>query len=197
MIRACVFDLGFNAGYGVLARDYVRSGTHRLDGSWNKMGLAFRTLNKTVRRVVEMHEPTDLGACRPFVSTRRDPNTGKFVVNHMNMIPMMGFYAKLQEIADELGLPFHDIYESDARKAFLSPSPIPRKSEDIKRAVMAACALRGWPTIDSHSADALCACDLLLAQLDKGSGWNRLPLFLNTNGKSVTRNRNLRYKPTR
>lgn len=170
MIRVAIFDTGFNLGFGVLGRDYIRSGTHHLEGSSYQMGEAFRSMHKTVARVVERHQPTVIGACQPFVS---------FKANPINMRPIFGFFCFLQYIADDLGLPFHDIYESDARKAFLSPAKIPRKSEDIKRAVMAACTLRGWPATDNHASDALCAADFLLAKLDKKSGWDRTPLFIN------------------
>lgn len=173
MTRVIVFDAGFNLGYGVLARDYVRSGTHRLEGSWDRMDVAFRSMNKTVKRVVEMHGPiTNISACLPFVS---------FKANPINLIPLMGFYCKLQEIAADLGLPFYaPLYESDARKAFLSPAPIPRKSEQIKRAVYhAVTKYRGWPACDTHASDALCAADFLLSKIDKGANWDRTPLFIN------------------
>jgi hypothetical protein len=170
MVRVLILDCGFNLGFGVLGRDYVRSGTHRLEGGWDRMDLAFRSMSKTVARIADMHQPTVIGACIPFVS---------FKANPINLIPIMGFYAKAQEIAADLSLPFEVIHESDARKAFLSPARIPRRSDDIKRAIMAACALRGWPATDNHAADALCAADFLLAKLDKGSTWNRTPLFIN------------------
>lgn len=187
-MRVMVIDTGFSLGFGVLGRNnYVRSGTHRLEGSWCQMGLAFRTMTTTVTRLVEMHKPEVIGACRPFVSMQRDPKSNKFIVNHQNLIPIMGFYAKLQEIADELKLPFHDIYESDARKAFLSPAPVPRKSKDIKTAINAACEARGWPANYDHASDALCAADFLLAKLDpKAVGIaERTPLFVYAHGKKL------------
>jgi hypothetical protein len=166
-MRVCVIDCGFNLGFGVLGRDYVRSGTYRLEGQWDRMDLAFRSMAKIVERIAEKHQPTVIGACIPFVS---------FKANPINLIPIMGFYARLQEIAADLDLPFHSIHESDARKAFLAPAPVPRKSKDIKAAVKAACDLRGWPATDGHAADALCVADFALAQLDRDAGWYRTPL---------------------
>lgn len=163
-------DCGFNAGFGVLGSDgYVKSGTHRLDGTSSEMGMSFRSMRKIVLRLAERHAPSHIGAAFPFVSHKANP---------INLIPIMGFYARLQEIADELEIPFHSIPESRARSAFLSPLPVPRKSEAIKRAVYEQCVARGWPATDDHASDALCVADYLLATVTKGArAADRMPLF--------------------
>jgi len=167
-MRVMALDLGFCCGYGVVGRNYIRSGTHRLDGGSSQMGAAFRSLRATVLRIVDKHQPDHLCAAIPYVAMKANP---------INLIPIMGFYCRLQEIADEISAPFYPVNEARARKAFLSPIPIPRKSVDIKRAIHDSCKQRGWPSTDDHATDALCVAHYLLATLDQDDAVTSLPLF--------------------
>ena len=175
-MKILAIDNGFRCGYAVLSNDMVRSGSKGVEGSSADMGLTFRSYSALVHGWIDKYKPDVVGTAIPFVGLFGTP---------VELIPIFGMFCKLQEIAFEAGLRFEKFSESDARKAFLSPAPTPRKSKDIKAAVIAACALRGWPATDNHAADALCAADFLLAKLDKGSGWDRTPLFIRANGKDL------------
>lgn len=168
-MRIAAFDLGMNCGFGVLGRDYCRSGTYRLGGGSSEMGVTFRSLVGVVNRVVTAHKPQVLTAVEPHIGREANP---------INLKMIFGLFCRLQEVALDLELPFHaGVIESDARKAFLGK--VPRRSKEIKIAVVHGCRIRGWPATDDHAADALCTADFVLAQLDKGSGWNRTPLAAN------------------
>ncbi|MDE2470060.1 MAG: hypothetical protein KGL35_15275, partial [Bradyrhizobium sp.] len=89
--------------------------------------------------------------------------------------PLYGLSMLLDMMADDYRLPSYEVAESDARKAFLSA--VPRKSKEIKAAVMSACALRGWPALDSHSCDAIVVALHVLAHLEPGTAVEATPLF--------------------
>jgi Holliday junction resolvasome RuvABC endonuclease subunit len=133
------------------------------------MGEAFRSLAIIVRRLLEEHRPDVVAVSMPFI--------GRFITP-VQLIPVMAFPCRIQELADEAGIRFMRIHEPDARRAFLGAGQTPRKSKDIKRAIMEACRLRDWPATDNHAADALCVADFVLNQIDPSRSHERTPLFL-------------------
>ncbi len=84
----------------------------------------------------------------------------------------------LKEIADDHGIPWRQVYEADARRHFLGT--VPRKSADIKKALVAGCRQRNWPVCDAHAADALCCADYARTLLEPEKSHANTPLFANT-----------------
>lgn len=63
------------------------------------------------------------------------------------------------------------------RTHFLGRGRVPRKSDDIKRAVVAECQRRGWAVTDHNAADALALLDLARALTIEGWAIKSAPLF--------------------
>lgn len=80
---------------------------------------------------------------------------------------LLGMAMILETTCIDSGVATVEDNESAMRGYFLAPGPVPNKSADIKKAVMARCGELGWPVTDSHSADALCALDFMRAQVLK------------------------------
>lgn len=170
-MRIMALDLGFTCGYGVLGRNnYVRSGSHAVKGSSIEMGEAFRSLRAIILKLAQEHKPTKIVAAYPFIGRKITPT---------QLRPIMGFDCKAQEVADELGVPFEHVYESDARGAFLGEGMVPRTSKFVKLAVHAECVSRRWPACDGHASDALCIAALVLDRDNAAGAAERTPLFRN------------------
>lgn len=133
------------------------------------MGAAFRSLAMFVESLIKTHKPDVIAIARPFIGR---------VVTPVQLGPIMAFPCRIHEIADEHRIPFRREYEPDARRAFIGAGQTPRKSKDIKVAVIRACAMRGWEPKDSHAADALCVADFVLNQLEPHNSHRSTPLFI-------------------
>lgn len=102
----------------------------------------------------------------------------RFIGKHSQPIaigPVYGLSMRLDEMADELGIDYFEVVESDARKAFLGK--VPRKSKEIKAAIRASCVQRNWPAHDEHSCDAIVVGTHALSILEPAHAVSSTPLF--------------------
>jgi len=176
MPRVLALDPGFRLGHGFLGgpRLRARSGSHAIKGSSEQMGEAFRFLRPLVLRLIKQYRPEVIVVALPFIGR---------MVTPVQLRPIFGFDCMIQIIADEAGVPFRRIHESDARKAFMGG--VPRKSKFIKEAVMAECRSRGWPACDNHAADALCVASFMMEKMEPKKSHEMTPLFAASRGKRV------------
>lgn len=184
-MRVLAIDAGFNCGYGALGGGKVpTSGSRRIRGDARHLGTAGRHFDETVRQLILQERPQVIAFATPFVGQIHAKPTfvngekiwGKSVPIQPDSIrPLMGFLTVLEMICDELKIRCIELSESEARRAFMTA--VPRKSKDIKIAVMRACRQRGWPAMDNHAADALCVAARALELVDPSSSHELTPLF--------------------
>jgi len=167
-MRGLGIDCGFRTGFGALGgRKAPASGSYHLAGSSAEMGQAFASLVPIVNGLIVSQKPDFIVVAMPFIGQKVTP---------VQLIPIMAFPCRVQEIADEHSIPFYRIAESDARKALLGF--VPGGSDAIKKAVVSGCRQRGWPCCDNHAGDALCVVDFKLNELDPKGAHERTPLFI-------------------
>lgn len=171
-MRCMGVDLGFRVGFGLLGGRRVLSGSFALKGSSTKMGEAFHSLVEVMGGLIAKHRPEAIGTAMPFISR---------VVTPVQLIPICGFFCRLQEICDDAAIPFHVIHEPHARKAFMGG--VPRKSKDIKLLAQAECRARWWPVTDGHAADALAIASFMMEMMEPKRAHEQTPLFRAARGK--------------
>lgn len=157
-------------GWAALGDGEIVSGSRQLRGGARLMGQVMRHADQIIRELILAQRPTVLAFASPFVGSR-----GGRPIPPDSIRPLMSILSKLEEIGDELKLRVVEVDEPEARRAFMTG--VPRKSKDIKLAVMAACRLRGWPAHDNHSADALCVAAWALECEDRSTSHMTTPLF--------------------
>lgn len=89
------------------------------------------------------------------------------VVNRMNNVytlrKMFSLGGLIEVECHDAGLPVFEAAPGTVRKHFLGKGMTPRKSKEIKEAVMARCSQLGWKVKTDHEADALAILDYTLA----------------------------------
>ena len=170
-MRVLGLDSGLHLGYAALGGDKpVLAGSRLLRGGPRDMGRTMRHCDSVLRELILEVRPDVIAFASPFVALIR----GRAV--QPNAIrPLFGILAKIEEVADELQIRCTEWDESAARRRFLDG--MPRKSKDIKRAVMQGCRDRGWPCCDDHAGDALCVAALALERLEPATAHETTPLF--------------------
>ena len=105
MIRVLVFDVGFSCAWACLQRGSDPAcGTHHVAGSSINFGTAMRDADLFMSRIVKQVEPSHIVRARPFI--------GRFV-RPMQLLPIMGFSAKVEEVASRHGIECFEVVESD------------------------------------------------------------------------------------
>lgn len=171
MARVLSLDPGMTIGYAVIGGGLpVLSGSRQLNGGAREMGITGRHAERLVREWLLEHRPTNIAFASPFVGQR-----GGRPISPDSIRPLMGLLTVFEMIADELRIPCAEYDEPQARRAFMDG--VPRKSKDIKTAVIAACRARGWPARDDHAADALCIGSWALECLEPETAFETTPLF--------------------
>lgn len=172
-MRILGLDLGRFTGFGLLGPGVVRSGSHEILKTWSPYPAAILIFEARLQGIIDKHKPDILATARPFVRYGRG---GKMIDTTQNLIPMFGAFAILNRLAGTNGLPLDVIQESEARHVMLGKF-MPRKSADIKLAILKACAQRGWRATDDHAADALCIAAAALEAREPGQAHQTTPLF--------------------
>lgn len=169
-MRVLGIDCGFSTGYGLLGGKKVLSGSFPIAGTSDQMGVALRSFRELMlNRLIPQLSPEVIVAAVPFIGRDATP---------VSLRPIFGFECRLQEIADDNGIKYFRIYESEARRALVSPAKLPQRSKQIKEAIIAECRNRGWPCTDGHAADALCVADYQRSILMPRRSHENTPLFL-------------------
>ena len=169
-------------GYAVVGGDKIVAGSRQIQGNSTTMGHSGRQCGEIIRGLICDHGAIDcMTFAKPHVAMvrRYDVKQRKFFIQPIapeNIRPLMGFTTIIEMIADELRIRCIEVEESSARADFLEV--VPRKSKDIKSAVVQACRDRGWPCPDNHTADALCVGTFVLNKLDPSRAHERTPLFM-------------------
>jgi len=171
MTRVLAFDAGMNFGFGALGGDKpISSGSRRLRGDARHLGIAGRHCDEVVRQLILAERPDVIAFASPFVGSR-----GGRPVQPDSIRPLMGFLMLVECICEELRIRCIELDEPECRRAFLTK--VPRKSKDIKAAIISACRQRGWPSVDDHSCDALCVASRALEIVEPGASHETTPLF--------------------
>jgi hypothetical protein len=184
-MRVLAIDAGLTCGYAALGGNMkVVSGSRELRRDGDNRGVTARHFDQILRSLICDQKPTVIAFATPFVGSIR----GKpFILNGRKiwpsarpvdpkaLRPLMGIIWHIEAVADELHLRCTEWDESTARRAFLTK--VPRKSKDIKAAVIRACRQRGWPACDDHAADALVIASYVLEVLEPHSAHLTTPLF--------------------
>ncbi len=185
-MRVLAFDCGLTCGFAALGdgRDPF-AGSRRLKGDSSHMGVVGRAFDGLVREIILQEKPGVIAFASPFVGqifikekiiNGRRIKPGRFQpVGPEAIRPLMGLTTVIEMIADELGIRCVEDDEQKMRRAFLTG--VPRKSKDIKEAVVRACELRRWPAPDHHAADALCVASYVLSIVEPKSAHKTSPLF--------------------
>jgi hypothetical protein len=149
------------------------------------MGKTMRHADDVIRSLIIEVRPDVIAFASPFVALIR----GR-AVQPDSIRPLFGILAKIEEIADELRIRCTEWDEPSARRKFLAH--VPRKSKDIKAAVMQACRDRGWPVCDDHAGDSLCIAAYALEKLEPSTAHLTTPLFQREHQAPIKRERRKR-----
>lgn len=170
-VRVLAIDPGMTTGFAALGGGRKPSaGSRKMPGGAGEMGKIMRYADRTIRELILAERPHVIALATIFIGSR-----GGRPIQPDAISPLMGVHFKAQEIADELGLRCVEISESECRRAFLTA--VPKKSAEIKKAVMRACRLRGWPFPDEHAADSYCVASRALEILEPETAHETTPLF--------------------
>lgn len=171
-MRVLAFDAGFTMGYGALGNGKPpSSGSRRLRGTARTLGIAGRHCDEVVRQVILAERPEVIAFASPFVGSRKGAP-----VQPDSIRPLMSFLTIIEMVCDELRIRCVELDEPECRRAFMTA--VPRKSAQIKLAVMRSCRQRGWPFPDEHAADALCVAARALEIVDPTAAHETTPLFI-------------------
>lgn len=89
------------------------------------------------------------------------------VVNRFNNVytlrKMFALHGLIEVECRDCNVPVYEAAPGTVRKHFLGKGMTPRKSKEIKEAVMARCRQLGWNVETDHEADALAILDYTLA----------------------------------
>lgn len=174
-MRLLGIDAGFHLGFACVEPGKPPiSGSVEILGSSQQIGLMAVKFAAAMRKLIDEHKPDGIVMCPPHVRIIR---TGKFTTVDVKPIRVLfGMFAVGAAVAESLRIPFYEPPESEARKAIIGF--VPRKSEDIKAAVIAACQQRQWYVCDDHAGDAVIAAVYQLGKLVRGSAHRTDPLFI-------------------
>lgn len=185
-MRVLAFDAGMNFGWAALGGGKEpAAGSRRLNGGSAAMGVCARHADSTIRQLILQERPTILAFATPFVGVlapREIMVGGQKKFTRFAAVPpqalrvLMGLTTVVEMIADELKIRCIELAESDARKALLGT--VPRKSADIKEAIVRAFKQMGYPCCDHHAGDALCVASFALDCLAPTPAHERTPLFI-------------------
>jgi hypothetical protein len=150
MTRILSIDAGMTVGYAAVGNHQsIVSGSRTIRGSAVNIGPAGRHFDEVMRHLILDHRPDLIVYASPFVGSR----AGR-PVQPNSIRPLMSFLTLIDMIGDELKIKTAEIDEPAARRAFLDK--VPRKSEEIKQAILNQCSMLGLPCPDHHAGDAIC-----------------------------------------
>lgn len=158
MARLLALDAGFFTGYACIQPGAAPvTGSVAVPGSADDLGLACTRFGHLVRDLLERFKPDGLVLCTPWISKKFQDINATLV--------LFGFFGIAAAVAYSAKVPLYRVHEPQARRAFLAPAKVPKKSADIKAAVIAKCQERRWYVCDDHAADALVAAIFQLDQI--------------------------------
>lgn len=144
-MKFMAFDLGLNVGYAIRQHDERPvAGSFRIPFRADQLGEIAQDFFTRAVPLIRHHKPDVLCRAMPIVNKRTLP---------YNIGPYYGLTMMLDWVAKREGIELQEFQEQDARGSFLGK--VPRKSKDIKKAVIAECARRYWPAKDDHTCDAI------------------------------------------
>lgn len=175
-MRVLAIDAGMTMGFAALGdgRDPV-SGSRSLRGGPRQMGIAGRHCDEILRQLILAEKPGAIAFAAPFVGMKTSNKGVRFAIQPDSIRPLMSFLTIIEMVCDELKIRCVEVDEPEARRAFMTA--VPRKSADIKKAVMRACFLRGWPCSTDHAGDALCVASWAHELLNPEISHETTPLF--------------------
>ncbi len=174
-LRVLSIDPGFTTGWAVIdAARAPLSGSFKLPGSYEHLGMALIELETQLTKLVANHFPTVIGYAEAFIRqpSKWDP---KNRVKPENLVPLFAFIGMVEKIAYAFSIECVTVNEPAARHALMGK--VPRKTKDIKYAALVTCKRLGWPACDGHAADALVVGDYVYQLIRPGRGHERAPLF--------------------
>lgn len=185
-MRVLAFDSGMFFGWAAAgAGRKITSGSVRLRGSPLEMGTTGNHCKEIVLAKISDEQPDLIAFATPFIGMVRPKafiaRGGKLIqpsfqaIAPDNIRPLFGCLTVIEMTADDMGIRCQEFEESEARVALLGKGNTPRKSKDIKAAVMSACAR--WNPRDNHAADAICIAIHAWEHNNKTEAHRTTPLF--------------------
>ncbi len=166
-MRVLSIDVGLRAGYAIVERGKApKSGSHKFRNTRDDLGKLTNEFSAWCHDLIRKNRPDIVVYALPFIGRFATPASLEVI---------FGFSVLLELVADKRNIRCYGVNESQARRAFLTK--VPKKSADIKTAMMAACLQRGWRCPDHHAADALCVASSELDKLEPDTSHEATPLF--------------------
>lgn len=166
-MKIVAVDAGLRTGYAIIQPGRAPvSGSVQIAENGKNMGSAFASYERWLEPFLLKHRPNMVALADPFISRKAAPSA---------VIFFLGFIAHTHSMAFKCGVPIEPIAEGTARRAFMSY--VPPKSADIKKAVVSACRVRGWPVCDDHAGDAVCIGAYAMEKFAPKRAHTMTPLF--------------------
>jgi hypothetical protein len=154
-----------NLGWGAVGGGRkIAAGSVRLRGGPLDMGATGEHCREIVLCKITDEQPDLIAFATPFIGMVRPKafiaRGGKLfqpsfqAIAPDNIRPLFGCLTVIEMTARDMAIRCQEFEEGEARRAFMGN--VPRKSKDIKAAVLRACTQRHWHAPDHHAADALC-----------------------------------------
>lgn len=156
MLRVLAIDVGSrNLGWAICSPGQNTSyGTYVAPQTGNDIGLLLADIRGWLSHLLKFRSITDVVFEAPILN----PDNDFLIVRKVSAVGGL-----IELVAYDHNIPVEEKLPGPIRKHFLAPHKVPKKSKEIKDAVMARCRQLGWPTKTSHEADALALADYTLA----------------------------------
>jgi len=170
MTRVLAADLGLNIGLGVVEPNVrPRVSFFNIPYPARDLGSIAVFFEEKMEVVIAKVKPDVIVRATRFINRRSNP---------IAIGPYFGLSMVLDAMAKRRHIDHFEVFEADARRAFLEK--VPRNSKEIKNAIRAAMVQRNWPCHDEHSNDAVVVGTHALSILIPGYAVTSTPLFRDT-----------------
>lgn len=151
-MRVLAIDVGTrNLGwaFGAPGED-PSNGVYKVPATQRDLGWLLADIRAWLQPALKTAEITHIVYEAPILN----PSNNFLTIRKVNAIG-----ALIELVGYDMKLPVEEQLPGKVRKYFLSPHPVPKKSADIKEAVMARCRQLGWSFEMDDDADALALLD--------------------------------------
>lgn len=171
-MRILALDLATHFGFacGSVKEGMVESGSYKIPPTHENLGLFGAYFRRWLDGAITRLEPAVIIYESPIL-----PGVGQ--TNLATLRKLYGLCLLTEVIADDHSVVCEEANLSDIRAHALGKGNIPRKRDDVKRAVIAWCRSRGWNPLDDNHADALALLSYRLALIDRSFALKAMPLF--------------------
>ncbi len=138
-------DLGLNVGYALIETGVEpKAASFRIPYRATQLGQINLYFVEKMEEIIGRAKPDVIARATRIIGRRNTPASIGVYFGLSMALDAMAVARRIRDV---------EISESDARRSFLGK--VPRKSADIKRAIIEGCASRGWWAKDDHGCDAI------------------------------------------